>query len=193
MVLYNDGKTLQNKTFEYLTPLFRIYQPNFIDRLSKINVLAYGIADTHDVTNKQPSFYILININVLKAQVIYFLDFIKEQQCYIKHYNYDKSKIMVVISIPEKYYKSYYHFKRGHYSKMYNEEEIEMFFNNNYRQLTYNKLKKTETGLENYVSRVANEFDINISSHFISSLQQHPEYDMPISVNIKQEIFNKRK
>ena len=140
MVLCNEGKTVQNKTFEYLTPLFRIYTPTFIDKLININVLAYGVSDSNDVTNNEPSFYILINTNVRKAQVIYFLDFIISHDCFIKHYNFDKNKIMVVITIPQKYHSTYYHFRRGHYSKMYSVEEIKQFFDNEKRIVTYHKL-----------------------------------------------------
>lgn len=193
MVLCNEGKTIQNKTFEYLTPLFRFYNPIFIDKLNNINVLAYGIADSNDVTNNQPSFYILINTNVRKAQVIYFLDFIISHECFIKHYNYDKNKIMVVITIPEKYLSTYYHFRRGHYSKMYSVEEIKQFFDNEKRIITYHKLMKTDVGLELYSSRIANDFDITLSEDKINDYKNHTEYDIPINVNITNEIFNKRK
>ena len=193
MVLCNEGKTVQNKTFEYLTPLFRFYNPIFIDKLNNINVLAYGIADSNDVTNNEPSFYILINTNVRKAQVIYFLDFIISHDCFIKHYNFDKNKIMVVITIPQKYHSTYHHFRRGHYSKMYNNEEIKQFFDNENRKVTYHKLMKTDTGLELYSNRIANDFDIILSQDKINDYKTHTEYDIPISVNITNEIFNKRK
>ena len=193
MVLCNEGKTIQNKTFEYLTPLFRFYNPIFIDKLNNINVLAYGIADSNDVTNNEPSFYILINTNVRKAQVIYFLDFIISHECFIKHYNFDKTKIMVVITIPQKYHSTYYHFRRGHYSKMYSVEEIKQFFDNEKRKVTYHKLMKTDTGLELYSNRIANDFDITLSEDKINDYKTHTEYDIPISVNITNEIFNKRK
>lgn len=193
MVLCNEGKTIQNKTFEYLTPLFRFYNPIFIDKLNNINVLAYGIADSNDVTNNEPSFYILINTNVRKAQVIHFLDFIISHECFIKHYNFDKTKIMVVINIPKKYYSTYYHFRRGHYSKMYSVEEIKQFFDNEKRIITYHKLMKTDTGLELYSNRIANDFDITLSEDKINDYKTHTEYDIPINVNITNEIFNKRK
>ena len=109
------------------------------------------------------------------------------------HYNFDKNKIMVVITIPQKYHSTYYHFRRGHYSKMYNSEEIKQFFDNENRKVTYHKLMKTDTGLELYSSRIANDFDITLSEDKINDYKNHTEYDIPINVNITNEIFNKRK
>jgi len=189
MELDKNGKTLQNKTFEYLTPLFRVFNDKFILYIHDLSVIAYGIGDIFDKVNKQPSFYILIN-NKDYAKISLFLNYIEDKEYYIKHYNYSKKLIMVVIKIPENYHKSYYEFKKGNYSKMFNKKEIDFFFNTTFRRNTYEKLMKTEKGLDLYKEKMDNTFLCNVTRDIV---KYHTEYDIPININIKQEIFNKKK
>ena len=189
MKLDENGKTSQNKTFEYLTPIFRIFNDNFIPHIQKLSVLAYGIGDVFDKLNKIPSFYILIE-NKNNEDLSSFLTYIEDKEYYIKHYNHTKKLIIVVIQIPEIYHKSFYEFKKGNYSKMFSNEEINFFFNTKLRRNTYERLMKTDIGKKLYTERINKIFLTNVTEDII---EHHIEYDVPININIKQEIFNKKK
>lgn len=184
------AETIRNKTYEYLTPILRTYKDNILVKLNELFVIAYGIGDYFDKDNDTPSFYILIDMKFNKDKFVKFIEYVEQAEYYIKHYNHNRDSMVVVIKIPNEYEKAYFKFKKSKYSEMYNPEQIELFFNNKKREKTYEKLTKSNKGILHYQETLYNVFDVNMSPE---DVQEHPEYDLPIEIDIQKEIFNHRK
>lgn len=129
------GVLYVNKTYKYLVPCLKFYGETFVTKLSNTFVLAFGIHDCYlDGTpfEEDRLVYLLIDKAYQTAKFHNFIDYVKVQPYYITDYAYDDlengRKHMLVVKFPEKYNSVYDKFNESQYSKMYTEEELNLFF-----------------------------------------------------------------
>lgn len=130
---------LPNKTVKYLTPVLKEYGREFADKFNNVFKVAIGIGDIvveNAGYKHEKHLFILIRTKIGAEMKFFtqFLEWVKNQSdVYQDDYtfgNIQKSSLhMIVIKFPEKYYKSFETFKIGGYSKMFDKEALNKFFN----------------------------------------------------------------
>ena len=125
------GKRYDNKTWRFLFPCLRGHGDIFASKINPLYKLAVGV---YDYTLKDQTkfngrnIFILLDMYSQNKLCTDFIEFVKYQSYYVTHYCPDSDfgnsrKMMIVISIPERFEPAYDAFIRGKYSEMYNEEE----------------------------------------------------------------------
>lgn len=186
------GKFYENKTKIYLLPCLTAYGENFISRFNKMYKFAVGIHDSsfhgHKIT-EDSLFYIMFDKVYSKPNFQSFLNWLKNEPYYVMDYvsgsELDSRKHMIVLRFPEKYEEAYAAFLKGHFSKMFTEEDKNLLFKEEHRKKALKVLNKTEDALLDYVAFVNREFEYSLTKE---NCRDHGEYSFP---NIPiQEIFN---
>ena len=211
------GKLYLNRTWKYLYPALRVYEPNLINYLNSLIKVGVGIHDDNFVEeDDNPKIFILIQTKLkdpttLKARtynkkIIEFFEYLREQSFYVDDYLYEMSEDsclhMVVIKYPKNFIPVFNNFKEGAYHKMYHPTVIKNYFPIKSLNQVYNKdaFKIAKT--------LGNNFEIHgvlkkedsfksayqniISEDFGIDLKEidvgDGELDYP--PNLKEEIFN---
>jgi hypothetical protein len=179
-----------NKTFEYLSPLLRLYS-GLVISLVTVDILSIGIGDkcVPKQIDKSPCLYIKIKSSKSSA-LNKLLDFLEVQEYFVRYYNYDHKTYVLVIKIPAKFLDSYLKFIQGKYSEMYTKEEIKAFFDTgeDYRLPTLEKLNKTEKGLLFLQQGIKETFGVELDIEEMKEIGFR-EFDLPPTANILNEII----
>jgi hypothetical protein len=135
------GKILLNRTKKYLTPCIREYGQEFEKRMNGVVKVAIGIGDIITIKSGirfEKHIFILIDTSPKpqgtgKREFKKFLDWLRDEMMYEDDYVFDDVRKghlhMVVIKLPEKYYYTYETFRMSQFSKMYDKEDLDKFFN----------------------------------------------------------------
>lgn len=133
-----DGKIIQNKTRKYLAPILKCYGDIFTGKFNSVFKVACGIGDMavqNSGINYERHLFILMDASIGTRHFLSFLDWVKEQDYYEDDYVYGnilKSNLhMIVLKVPEQFYDSLETFRQGKYSKMYDYQSIQTYFDNN--------------------------------------------------------------
>lgn len=195
------GKTVQNKTLAYLTPIFKDYPTSFKQKLSQqVFKLAYGIHDelfTDSDIVPQDSRPIYILCDKLYGQFDDFLEWLRTQESlYITDYvasteNTSRKHMVVIKTIPE-YHKTYDKFCVGLYSEMYSPKDIDrLYLNKNTPTFldAYSVLTKEKGAEISFFKKINNTFavKVNDSNFFDEPLK---ELDFSYKIEPENEIFN---
>jgi hypothetical protein len=181
------GNIVMNRTFRYLRPVMREYGPDFLMYYEMMFKVAIGIGDIIIVGSNikfEKHLFFLVNTRRSRKSFIEALQWIRGHESYEDDYAFDQIHYgflhMVVLRIPEKYYRTLYHFKMSRYSKMYTEQDIKKWFENReeYKVLTKNKEYRIE-----FVRSINERFDSQIEAKDFTG-----ELDFPISE--EDEFFN---
>lgn len=196
------GRLYVNKTWRFLAPSLKYYGEEFIQKFNVVMKLAVGIHDTlldGSQVSDDNNIYVLVDRLAKPKEFLNFINFISEQEYYIDSYSYDEvvnpRKMMIILKIPEELSGSYYHFLKGHYSKMYNRQQLRELYNNvisgrssnQQSYLDYEILSKTgENSKKLLIDTIKEEFgkETRISETDIDNL----EWELPLKK--KEEIFN---
>lgn len=186
------GKFYQNKTSKYLLPyLIPLYGKVFNQKFNtQIFKLAVGVHDTlldnTNILNNKKAIYILVDKTVIPQEFKKFKDWITYKDFYIIDYQYDEDKHMFVLEIPEKAEHAYQQFKRGNYSKMYTQADIDLYFYDDKYKDIRKVFYRTSDKRKEFVNKVRTRYEVNINeTDFIEA-----EVDFPPSVDQQNEIFN---
>jgi len=179
----------ENKTLRFLLPVLITYGSIFVNYLNKLNRIAFGINDKAVVYEEDYLIYILFDITYTKELFVEFLEFIHSKSFYIDDYIYGKFTSdlhMVVIKFPDKFKKAYDNFKKGKYSQMYSNKEIEKYFKN----IGIKNILKKSKGAEFLLIReIEQKFGKKILS--IDDILKNPDkWEWAIPPLKKEEGFN---
>ena len=185
----NQKALRPNKTRKYLLPCLTYYGKELMNYLNSVFKVAVGIGDI--IVNKsglkyEKHIFILIDTTTSPQFFLKFIDWIRRQEnIYEDDYVYDNIQEsryhMVVLKFPEKYWESFDTFKKGEYSKMFIEEDINSIFDK------YPTIKKVfikdHDYKVNFTERVNRIFGTTITPE---------EYDgeLELPPSNKTEVFN---
>lgn len=204
-----NGKLYENKTWLYLFPCLKEYGEELMNNLSSFFKLAVGVGDSN-FKNKGSYIFILFDTDLplntqasksYKQRFSNFLNWISYQKYYVNDYVFSdldtKSTHMLVLKLPEKINSTYIDFIKGNYSKMYNKEQIEKYFNivENSSSLAIKERNKRVTKvrkvvfkdkkyLPEFVSIVNDKFKTNVG------IEAFKEAELDFPPVKKEEIFN---
>lgn len=182
------GKFFDNHTKRYLLPCVKSYGEDFVNKVESVFKVAVGIGDkilSDSGLSYNNHLFILIDTKKSVKHWKSFLDYIKEQPMYEDDYPFDNIKTghlhMVVIKLPQDYFKSLEKFKHSQYSKMYSHEQINSLFtaNNQVRKVL---LKDYNYKVE-YTEKLNKLYETNINPKDLEG-----ELDFPLDK--RKEIFN---
>lgn len=206
-----NGKLYDNRTWRYLFPCLKSYGEEFTNYLKTFFKLGVGLGDVNfEEKTDGKSIFILFETDFAfplhkdtikyKEDFARFLLWLRNQPFYIEDYIYDKNQHMIVVKIPEEYFDTVKYFKKGKYSKMYTDKEIQKYFKyvtlsnkqaevevNNRFKKTRGILKKEKEYLEDFVKEVNNKFGTEVTSLEMKDA----ELDFP--PNPEEEVFNYKK
>lgn len=156
-----------NKTRRYLLPVLKDYGQDFINKFNQIFKTAVGIGDfvvEESGIEWQRHLFILIDSSKSHKFFLKFMKWIIAQDYYEDDYiygNIQKSNLhMLVLKIPEKFYKSLEAFKTSRYSAMYDEDTIKHLFNNSPN--TQKVFIKDHNYKIEFIKKVNQDFETNI-------------------------------
>jgi len=191
------GKTFRNKTWEYIVPIIKEYDTNFITKLTRLHIFAYGIHDYYINDNNIPTnnyLYILCN-TTQKTPFIDLLTYTKTRPYYITDYTFDtnllkSNKHIIALQIPIHYTDILTNFIQGNYTKLYTKQQINFLFNNIQKQEKQTKILTKHTTIYNeFIQKVNKEFNTKLTlSDFISEGGDLKEVELP--PNLSDEVFN---
>ena len=217
-----SGNLYENRTWKYLYPCLKRYGPNLLKELSLFFKLGVGIGD-YNMTGEKYSncIFILVDTDiqfnnqpereVYKNSFSKFLDWVSYEPFYVDDYIYEgmgsSEKHMVVIKIPSNHDKSYMHFIRGQYSKMYEQKEINEYFKyitiakkdieeirNSKIENTRDILFKNKEYLDKFLNKVCKDFAIKIGDKETDLKKKNfLEAELDYPPKLQEEIFNYKK
>ncbi len=194
-MLIEKGKFFKNKTWEYLIPCFKLYEPMFIEYFNKLVKYGVGIHDTLLDDEDYPIgkyVYILFDTSCYRENFEKLLEYLsnKASHLYVTDYSFGPSlelnQHMVVLRIPNLAQEKYNHFLNGEYSKMYSFTDMAILNLKVTRPLAYSVITKQPEGYEHYKKRIKSVFDVNLTQEEITG-----ELDTPPGTF--DEIFNQEK
>jgi len=139
--LQSSDKTIHitNRSFTYLTPVFRSFDNEFITAINNLDLIAIGIND--ELFEKTTGLkydnhlYCLFDVDEgLHGRAGFYdnLLLIREHELYETDYPFDDAKNgkyhMIVIRMPDEYTYAIECFKKSQYSKMYTKRQIKQLF-----------------------------------------------------------------
>ncbi len=186
------GKLVENKTLDYLFPIFKIYGSTFLAKFNLTHKLAYGIHDcVLDGTPFEDQRKICILIDRKSRPNLYedFIRWIRLQDYYMADYSHDHTITgrmqMVLIEVPETHASIYDSFLKSEYSQMYRRHNIDDFF----KEEDHSKkvlMKSSEVG-PSFVKQVNEMYGTTLT---VEDFDEVGEYDFPWEK--KSEFFNYR-
>lgn len=190
----NIGKSYENKTWKYLVPVLRGHGQAFVRKFNRVFKLASGIHDTllggSDLAEERV-IYFMIDKKYQPYAYEDFIKFIRTQEYYAGDYCPDANFLttrrhMVVLRVPEDFYRAYDYFLKGEYSKMYSEEQAKVLFLDSGKHIEYGVLTKSEESLKPFLEVIDKEFKVKTKPADF----RDAERDLPLRK--KEEIFNYR-
>lgn len=186
-----NQQILPNKTRKYLLPCLKEYGEEFVSRLNNVFKVAVGLGDmiVEDTYYIKPErhLFILIDSKIAPVFFFHFLEWVRTQDVYEDDYVYGnilKSTFhMVIIKFPEQFYDAFETFKKGKYSEMFTEEQVQKLF-----------ISKDNTDAPKVLLKDRNYnivFTRRLNRMFNAQLKDG-EYDgeLDLPPNIKEETFN---
>lgn len=133
----NQKTIYPNKSRKYLLPCLKEHGTDFINKLNNVFKVAVGVGDVivdNCGMRYEKHMFILIDTTVANKFFLDFISWIKDQPMYQDDYvfgNIQSSPFhMVVVNLPVKFWDSFEHFKVGAYSKMFDTNTVNTYFNN---------------------------------------------------------------
>jgi hypothetical protein len=181
----------KNKTYSYLYPVLKGYGNTFINKFNPVFKLAVGVHDTlldGSTVSKSSNLYVLTDTKINETKFQEFKEWVTCQDYCIADYCPDSEinksrKYMFVIKIPPEYEKAYGEFLKGNYSKMYNENALNLLFQSKDSK-EYKVLTKDPKVIPLFIKKLEEEFGTQVSQEEI----EDAEYDLPLVR--REEIFN---
>lgn len=184
------GEFYKNRTKQYLLPaivteLGAVFKQKFNTEIYKVAVgIRDVLLDGTNILKGKKAIFILVDKTILNSEFQKFKNWVKYKDYYITDYQYSEYYHMFVLEIPEKLNDAYDKFKKGEYSKMYNNIQLEKYYPN--KGNTYKTLTKHPSIRKKFIETVKKEFDVEIfESDFIDA-----ELDYPPKIEEYKEIFN---
>lgn len=180
-----------NETRKYLLPCFKEYGEEFARMINDVYKVAVGLGDVIVTRARNFSYqrhlFLLVDTDIATTYFLKLLEWIKNQPMYEDDYVFDNiqktSYHMFIIKFPEKYYDSIATFKKGKYSKMFNKETIDKFFQ------AYPDVQKVLIKDTNYVmtfvDKVNKEFKSTIKEGF-----DNEDWELDFPPNVSSNVFN---
>jgi hypothetical protein len=184
------GTLYQNRTLKYLVPSLNYYGPTLKTKLNLVFKLAFGVFDNlleGSHFEGQKNIFILVDKLVRPNLFENFLQWIKHQEYYVTDYtvgeNTNNRQHMFVLAFPQPLEDAYDKFLIGKYSKMYQKEEIQQFFEK--KEGIKDILCRREAAKMPFIELVYNTFGERLTP---SNLRKEVfEYDLP--PDKREEIF----
>lgn len=168
----------------YLSPILNTYPVMFQTELNK-NKFNLCVCDVDYYINRPFQPYLFLHFE--RNQKL--IDICRKIRYYIDEYPMNMEKdYMIVLSLPEEFEKSYQHFLKGEYSKMYTKPQLEkikikQILNGNING-TYLVLTKNAMAYDEYCQVI----QIIYKSNRFPNKEDVEEFDIPPRIN--QEVFN---
>lgn len=168
----------------YLSPILNTYPVMFQTELNK-NKFNLCVCDVDYYINKPFQPYLFLHFE--RNQKL--IDICRKIRYYVDEYPMNMEKdYMIVLSLPEEFEKSYQHFLKGEYSKMYTKPQLEkikikQILNGNING-TYLVLTKNAMAYDEYCQVI----QIIYKSNRFPNKEDVEEFDIPPRIN--QEVFN---
>lgn len=185
------GKLYKNKTWDYLIPCLKAYEPELLIKVNSLFKLAVGLFDMllqgseHD---GKRYLFLLFDKQVRPELFYMFIDWLQLKDYYVLDYAWDDvvtgSKHMVVIKFPEKYASAYDKFLIGKYSEMFSTEDVHLLFPE--ENLRKQVLLKSPEAMPHLQQRVLKEFNTTIDKTDI--IENGMELELPLLKH--EELFN---
>lgn len=178
---------VENKTWKFLVPCLRghgeVFVKNFNPILKETRIYDYSL----ETPIKGRNLYILCDDSYNKESVDNFLQFVKNTSFFKTSYPYGKtkSKTMVVIELPERFFNAYDKFLEGKYSEMYSKEDIDLLFNLKGKHNEYKILTKDCSLRNDFIDSINKEFGTTLED---KDFEDFNELEFPL--RIAEETFN---
>ena len=196
---FKYGEITNNKTWNFLVPSLVGHGEVFLNKFNnKIRKLAYGIHDLAldgaDILDGKKPIFILCDKAILPSSTNEFLNWVREQPYYITDYQADtdfsNSRLhMLVLNVPEEYYKAYDKFVVGLYSEMYTTKQLDRLFKDK-DSVSYKVLSKDSQYSEVFLEKVEETFSVSFTDKDKREFLRTAEYEFPYSLDCGEEIFN---
>jgi hypothetical protein len=162
------GKYYVNKTWKYLLPTLKEYGSTFNSKFNTVFKLAVGYHDgLLDGTKfeEMKLIYVLID-KKWKPQITQnIMQWFKYQPFTMMDYAFDDiedgRKHMFVFRVPDKYHDAYDEFRKGNYSRMYTEKQLEQLFI--YESQGKEVLMRTEEAYLDFAEKIYNSFESTVT------------------------------
>lgn len=181
------GEVTLNKTWKYLAPLLKHYGQEFEQKINSIYKIGFGIGDMiliNNGVNYEQHIFVLIDTKTASNFFKLFIKWIRRQDMFEDDYIFDNIVNgrfhMVVLKLPEQYYKSNILFKKGQFSKMYNKEDVQRFFK---EEDIKGVLIKEGNYIIKHTKKLNEMFGTNLKPYEIEG-----EWDFPIEK--REEVFS---
>lgn len=175
-----------NKTWKYLAPLLKYYGKEFEENINAVYKIGFGIGDIILINNGvhyEQHLFMLLDTSIAKLHFKYFIKWIKQQDMYEDDYIYDNILDghfhMIVIKLPQKYYKAHILFRKSQFSKMYTIEDVQEYFKD---EDIKGVLIKKGNYIIKHTEKINEMFGTDVNPNDIEG-----EWDFPIKKN--EEIF----
>lgn len=174
-----------NKTKKYLIPCLKEHGKVFVEMISRVKKIAYGLGDMLINKDYEKHIFILIDTSKFPKYFVALLEYLHEQDFYEDDYAFDEIHNgifhMVIIKLPESCYGKFDFFTKGEYSKMYSPEQIKQFKDREVKQVL---IKDHNYKLE-FTKKVNKIFQSNLKVDEV----EDRELDLPPTVEFDEEVF----
>lgn len=188
-------RPIPNKTFNYFLPCLKEYGEEFVKRFNNVFKVAVGIGDLivtrHGTMEYGKHLFVLLDTVIAPYHFISFLDWIRTKPMYETDYVFDNIQKttfhMIVLKIPEEFYNDFELFKKGHYSKMFQDKNFRELLNS--RPDALGVIIKDNNYKVNFIEQL-NEWlgNTNPEDKKITPEEWDGEFDLPPMK--ETEIFN---
>lgn len=195
------GKQHINNTWRYLAPCLVGHGREFTQKFNRLFKIAVCIHDTlvdGSIITEGRTLFVMFDKKYQPYYYQAFMEFLRKQDYYRGEYCpeseiFQSRKQVVVIEVPEKHFNSYDYFLKGEYSKMYEKEDVDLYFSSSYKQVEYQVLTRTgEKGFNSFMTKVSSVFYSKEQSSIINPEDfKDSEWELPLEK--EQEIFNYKK
>lgn len=171
------GSIKMNKTGRFLKPLLKLHGEEFRRKLSRCFKLAYGMGDLLINNQYTQHIFILLDAEHENCKIFFndFMEWFQEQDYYEDDYAVDNLLYgrlhMIVVRLPKNCEDKLQHFKKGEYSKMYTNKEVEELLedkdkaivikDSNYRTIFVTKLNE-QFGTDMKLKELASDAELEI-------------------------------
>jgi nicotinic acid phosphoribosyltransferase len=173
----------ENKTKRLLLPCTTRHGLEFITKLNPISkfIIKYGIHDMclRNLHTDEKKICILLRTEN-HVSILNFLEFIRDQDYFIKDYPLSHDTGIIMFNVPEKYYQAYDRFIAGDYEEMYSLKDIDSL---RFKEEDRNILKGNDNAKRHFISKLYKEFGVRMNSFEVS----HP-FELPLK--FQEEFLN---
>lgn len=191
-----SGKSVINNTYLYIYPCLRDHGKELMLRMRSFYKLAVTIGDDYDMLDFGQ--YVYVTFSNIERSPGYldrfgkFLNWIREQEYYVKDYSNNEVAHTVVLKLPDRFYDLPARLIDSKYKGIYNKDELEEFYKKDYISLTEDMKKKVMSvvlGSKEYFPTFVKNVNERFATEFTEDDLKHIE-DYEIGLIMSENVLN---